>query len=68
MSMSTAASVETLAGGGAAPHEAAGDDEFRGPGARVEKSAELESVSTQPDPARAAAVVLLSAAAAAEPS
>ena len=41
---------------------------FRGSGAPVVKSAKLSSVSTQPPASRIAAVVLVSAGTAAEPS
>jgi len=65
--MSTPAVWLTLLGG-AEPHDAAVDDELRGVGIGVTKSAGFESVSVQPSPARTAAVVLLSAATAPEPS
>ena len=70
ISMSTAAFCETPApgGGGCAVQGAAAVAEFRGVGAVSEKSAELSPVSVQPPPVRSAAVVLLSAVAAAAPS
>jgi hypothetical protein len=69
MSTSTPASRETFAlGGGADEHVTAAVAEFRGAGAIVVKSAELEPVSVHPFPARIAAVVLESAGTAPEPS
>ena len=50
------------------PNDAAGDDELRGDGAGAVKSAVFEPVSVQPAPARTAAVELLRAGAAPEPS
>ena len=68
ISMSTAAGCETLPAGGDELHEAAADDELRGDGVAVEKSAEFTFVSVQPEPPRTAAVVLLSAGAGPAPS
>ena len=67
--MSTAAFAAAPTGGVPPPEQgAAGVDEFRGVGAAAEKSLEFESVSVQPSAARVAAVVLLIAGAAPDPS
>src|SRR5215218_2095843 len=55
-------------GGGVIPHEAAAATEFSGEGAPVAKSAEFESLSVQPLPARRLAVVFVTAGAAPAPS
>jgi len=68
-STSTAADpLASVGGGGGAVQALAGDDAFSGSGAAVAKSAPLSSVSVQPPPARASAVVALGAGAAPLPS
>src|SRR5215208_6839870 len=65
-SISTPAAASTPlvgGGGGVIPHEAAAAAELSGEGAPVAKSAEFESPSVQPLPARRSAVVFVTAGA-----
>ena len=66
-STSTAALAAALAAGVAA-HPAAAADELRGDGGALAKSVAFAFVSLQPEPARTAAVVALSAGAGPAPS
>ena len=68
-STSTCAPCDALPlGGGLPPHVVVAAAELRGCGASASKSAALSPVSVQPAAARVAAVVLVSDAAAPEPS
>src|SRR5476649_165964 len=60
--------VAPAEGTGLVPHARALEEDVRGVGAAAMKSAELESVSTQPPLARTAAVELVSTGAGADPS